>query len=84
MGLAEVIAIIQQIPSIVGLVESLIPGRGKGEFKKGFVTKIVLLAVKGIEGLKHEDLVNDQAFAEGVSEVIEGAVKAINAVNKHA
>lgn len=84
MGITGVIAILQQVPAIVHLVEGLIPGHGKGSEKKGLATGLILMAVKAVEGLKHEDLVNDQDFADGLSAMIDGSVKVYNSINKHA
>lgn len=80
----QILGIVTQIPALVGMVQSLIPGKGKGPFRKSAITGIIRVAVQAAEGISGKDLVNDEEFVAGIDMAIEGAVKAMNAVNRPA
>ena len=64
----------------VKLVEKLFGG-GKGSEKRGVAVEIVKLVILAAEGLSGKDLVENEAFAAAVGQIVDGVVAALNATN---
>lgn len=62
----------------IKLVEKLFGG-GKGEDKKGFVVSLVRTLILSAEGIKGEDIVDEDKVAEGAGKVVDGLVDILNA-----
>lgn len=72
--------IVQVLPSIVSavkLVEKVLGG-GRGEEKRGLVVELVKLVILSIEGIKDQDIVDEDAFAENVGYIVDGVVGVLN------
>lgn len=69
----------------IGIVTSLITGiepmfgQGQGGAKKDFVLQILVAIIGMSESIAQKDIVDEKAFSEGLSKVIEGVVQMLNA-----
>jgi hypothetical protein len=57
-------------------------GRGKGSSKKSLAVDVVKMVLKSYEGIKGEDIVDEDALSEGVGNIVDGIVKVLNATGK--
>lgn len=74
--------IVSWVPIVVGLVEKVLPGGGRGAEKRGVAVELLKWAIVLVEGVSHKDLVNNDLFAVAVGQVIDGVVAAQNAINR--
>ena len=64
----------------VKLVEKLFGGE-KGEVKRGVAIEVVKLVILAAEGVSGKDLVENEAFAAAVGQIVDSVVAALNATN---
>lgn len=69
------------IPILVAIVEKLIPGKGRGEEKFAAVQAIAKLLIQLSEMITGKDIFDDAQAAEGIDNLINGAVQFYNSVN---
>lgn len=81
-ALGTIISVASNIPQIISLVEriaSLFKGSVSGPDKKAVVMALVKDSIMAAEGITDKDIVDEQAFVEGLGEVVDGTVKMLNA-----
>jgi len=74
--------IISIVPSVVSLVERLFPGEKRGAEKRVVAVEILKWVIVFVEGASNKDLVENEAFAVAVGQIIDGVVGALNAINR--
>lgn len=74
--------VIKAVPGIISVVEKLFPGKGRGPEKRSAAVGFIKIAVGLAEGVAGKDYVQDELFSEGIGEIVDGAVKVMNSINK--
>ena len=74
--------ILKIVPGVVAVVERLFPGSKRGPEKKAAAVTFIKIAVGLAESATGKDWVQDDLFAEGLGEIIDGAVDVMNSINK--
>lgn len=75
--LAALPIIMPAVVSVVQTVEGLFGG-GKGDKKKDVVLQILLDLIGAYEGLKDEDIVDEEALVTALGKIVDGVVDALN------
>ena len=72
------------LPLIVATVKSVeaLLGGGAGESKRALVVEFVKLAILAAEGVTGKDIVDEELFAEGVGDIVDGVVAILNSTGK--
>ena len=76
--LNKLLQIVAFIPTIVTGIENLF-GAKTGSLKKDKAVDLVGLALNISESIQAKDIVDNDAFQEGLKQVIDGTVKMLNA-----
>lgn len=75
---AGILRVLGFLPAILTGVEGLF-GSKTGSQKQSTAVSIIGLMLGGIEGVSGKDIVDNDAFQEGLKKVIDGTVQCLNA-----
>lgn len=76
--LAKILRGIAFIPAIVQGIEGLF-GTKSGDQKKGAAMSFVSAALSLTEAIANKDIVDNNAFTDGIGKIIDGTVQCLNA-----